>query len=213
MLDLVTQQDQIAGKISNALNLELREVGIEISKFMIENISVPPEVEAAMDKRTQMGVVGDLDQYTKFQSANAIEAAANNQGGAGEGLGIGLGMALGQRAAGPQQQPAPQQYQQQAPQQYQQPQYQQAPPQPQYQQQAPPQMPPPLPQSEQWFIGANGQQLGPFDRAGLGQQISSGTLAQDTLVWKAGMAQWTPAAQVPEVSALFGAAPPPLPPS
>lgn len=205
MLDLVTQQDQIAGKIANALNLELREIGIEISKFMIENISVPPEVEAAMDKRTQMGVVGDLDQYTKFQSANAIEAAANNQGGAGEGLGIGLGMALGQRAAGPQQQPAPQQYQQQAP--------QQAPPQPQYQQQAPPQMPPPLPQSEQWFVGANGQQLGPFDRAGLGQQISSGTLARDTLVWKAGMAQWTPAAQVPEVSALFGAAPPPLPPS
>ncbi|WP_116199232.1 SPFH domain-containing protein [Amycolatopsis circi] len=204
MLDLVTQQDQIAGKIAVALNLELREVGIEISKFMIENISVPPEVEAAMDKRTQMGVVGDLDQYTKFQSANAIEAAANNQGGAGEGLGIGLGMALGQRAAGPQQQPAPQQYQQQAPQQYQQP---------QYQQQAPPQMPPPLPQGEQWFIGANGQQLGPFDRSGLGQQISSGALGQDTLVWKAGMAQWTPAAQVPEVSALFGAAPPPLPPS
>ncbi|MEV4598928.1 SPFH domain-containing protein [Amycolatopsis sp. NPDC049253] len=206
MLDLVTQQDRIGGAIANALNLELHANGIEISKFIIENISVPPEVEAAMDKRTQMGVVGDLDQYTKFQSANAIEAAANNQGGAGEGLGIGLGMALGQRAAGPQ--GAPQQYQQP------QPQYQ---PQPQqYQQQPPsgptPQMPPPLPQSEQWFLGANGQQLGPFDRSQLGQQISSGTLTRETLVWKSGMPQWTPASQVPEVSPLFGATPPPLPP-
>ncbi|WP_033288780.1 SPFH domain-containing protein [Amycolatopsis jejuensis] len=197
MLDLVVHQDRIGEKVANALNLELRSVGIEISKFVIENISVPPEVEAAMDKRTQMGVVGDLDQYTKFQSANAIEAAANNQGGAGEGVGIGLGMALGQRAAQPGQ-PAPQQYQQQpAPQQYQQP--------------APPQGPPPLPPVEQWFLGSNGQQLGPFDRAQVGQQVSAGILTPDTLVWKAGMAQWTPAAQVPEVAALFGATPPPLP--
>ncbi|QRP47349.1 SPFH domain-containing protein [Amycolatopsis sp. FDAARGOS 1241] len=208
MLDLVTQQDRIGGAIASALNLELRANGVEISKFIIENISVPPEVEAAMDKRTQMGVVGDLDQYTKFQSANAIEAAANNQGGAGEGLGIGLGMALGQRAAGPQ--GAPQQYQQP---QYQQTQYQQ-PMAPQYQPpSAPtPQVPPPLPQSEQWFIGANGQQLGPFDRGQLGQQISAGTLTRETLVWKSGMPQWTPAAQAPEVSPLFGATPPPLPP-
>ena len=180
MLDLVTQQEQIAGKIATALNLELREVGIEVSKFVIENISVPPEVEAAMDKRTQMGVLGNLDQYTQFQSANAIEAAADNQGGAGEGFGIGVGVALGQRAGG---QPPAQQ-----------------------------QMPPPLPQGEQWFVGANGQQLGPFDRAALGAQISAGTLTRDTLVWKTGMAQWIPAAQAPEVSALFATTPPPLPP-
>ncbi|RJQ88184.1 SPFH domain-containing protein [Amycolatopsis panacis] len=210
MLDLVTQQDQLGGAIANALNLELRANGIEISKFIIENISVPPEVEAAMDKRTQMGVVGNLDQYTQFQSANAIEAAAQNQGGAGEGLGIGLGMALGQRAAGPQGQPQ---------QQYQQPQYQQPPTGPQYQQQyqapqyqqAPP-GPPPLPQAEQWFLGAGGQQLGPFDRAQLGGQVGAGTLTRETLVWKNGMAAWTPAAQVPEVAALLGATPPPLPP-
>ncbi|MFF0146353.1 membrane protease subunit (stomatin/prohibitin family) [Amycolatopsis sulphurea] len=214
MLDLVTQQDQLGGAIANALNLELRANGIEISKFVIENISVPPEVEAAMDKRTQMGVVGNLDQYTQFQSANAIEAAAQNQGGAGEGLGIGLGMALGQRVAGPQGQ---QQYQQP---QYQQQQYQQPPTGPQYQQQPPaapqyqqaPPGPPPLPQAEQWFLGAGGQQLGPFDRAQLGQQVGAGTLTRETLVWKNGMAAWTPAAQVPEVAALLGATPPPLPP-
>lgn len=191
MLDLVTQQDAISGKIANALNLELRQVGIEISKFVIENISVPPEVEAAMDKRTQMGVLGNLDQYTQFQTANAIETAAANQGTVGDGMGIGLGMALGQRAV----QQNAQQQQQQAPA-------------PAPQQHA---APPPLPQGEQWFIGANGQQLGPFDRAALGGQISAGTLTRDTLVWKAGMAEWTAAGQVPEVSGLFGSTPPPLP--
>ena len=142
-----------------------------------------------------MGIVGNLDQYTQFQSAQAIEAAANNQGGAGEGLGIGLGMALGQRAAGAGQQ---QQYQQQP---------QTAP------QAAQPQGPPPLPQAEQWFLGANGRQLGPFDRNQLAQQVSGGALKHDTLVWKAGMAQWTPAGQVPEVAPLLAATPPPLPPA
>ena len=192
MLDLATQQGQIGDKLAAVLSQELASVGIAVSKFVIENISLPPEVEAAIDKRSQMGIVGNLDQYTQFQSAEAIEAAAKNQGGAGEGLGIGLGMALGQRAAGAGQP----QYQQQPQQQYQQPQA----------------GPPPLPQAEQWFLGANGQQLGPFDRNQLAQQVAGGALRQDTLVWKAGMAQWTPAGQVPEVAPLLAATPPPLPP-
>jgi hypothetical protein len=169
-----------------------------------------------------MGIVGDLNQYQQFQTAQAIEAAAHNQGAAGEGLGLGLGMGLGQRAAGAFQQPmAPMQpmpqpgYQQPG---YQQPGYQ---PQPGYQQPGYPQQqpggpqfqaPPPLPQAEQWFVGVNGQQQGPFDRAQLAQQAAAGQLRPDLLVWKAGMAQWTPAGQVPEIAPLFGSVPPPLPP-
>ncbi|MFE0028338.1 SPFH domain-containing protein, partial [Amycolatopsis sp. NPDC059021] len=198
MLDLATQQVQIGDRLAGVLSQELAQSGIQIPKFFIENISLPPEVEAAIDKRSQMGIVGNLDQYTQFQSAQAIEAAAYNEGGAGEGLGIGLGMALGQRAAGagtaPQQpQCAPQQ-------------------QPQYAPQQAPAGPPPLPQAEQWFLGANGQQLGPFDRAQLGQQAAGGTLRADTLVWRAGMAGWLPAGQVPEVAPLLASTPPPLPP-
>ncbi|MFC3896490.1 SPFH domain-containing protein [Lentzea rhizosphaerae] len=179
VLDLATHQEQIGDKLAGVLSLELSSVGISIPKFVIENISLPPEVEAAIDKRSQMGVVGNLDQYTQFQSAQAIEVAARNQGGAGEGFGIGLGVALGQRAAGGGQQQV---------------------------------SPPPLPQGEQWFIGAGGRQLGPFDRGQLVQQVSGGALDRDTLVWKAGMPQWTPAGQVPEVAQLFAAIPPPLPP-
>ena len=223
MLDLATRQDEIGGVLAKALTEELAPYGIAIPKFVIENISLPPEVEEAIDKRSQMGILGNLNQYTQFQTANAIEAAAQNQDGTSKSLGIGLGMALGQRAAGGVGQPGYQQpgygyqqpgYQQPGQQQgYQQPGY----PQPGQQQGGPyqqpgPGTPPPLPQPEQWFLGIGGQQVGPFDRAQLAQQVSGGQLRPDTLVWKNGLPAWTPAAQVPEVAALFGSVPPPLPP-
>ncbi|GAA3431884.1 SPFH domain-containing protein [Kutzneria kofuensis] len=210
MLDLATQQGSIGDRLAQALSQELASVGIAIPKFVIENISLPPEVEAALDKRTQMGIVGDMNQYTQFQSANAIQDAANNPGGAGEGLGVGLGMALGQRVGQQFQQPygtPPQGYPQQQP-------YGTPPqgyPQQGYQQ-APPAGPPPLPQQTQWYVGSNGQQLGPFDQNGLHQQVAAGVLTPQSLVWHQGMAQWTPASQVPELGSLFGATPPPLPP-
>jgi membrane protease subunit (stomatin/prohibitin family) len=193
MLDLAAQQQNIGQRIAGVLSEDLANVGITIPTFIIENISVPPEVEAALDKRTQMGVVGDLDAYTRFQTANAIEDAAQNPGGAGEGvgLGMGMGMAVGARMAeqlGRSGQPAP------------------------AGQPPAPAGPPPLPAHEQWFLGVDGRQEGPFDAAALGERAVSGGFGPDTLVWKAGMAAWAPAKDVPEVAALLAAAPPPLPP-
>ena len=57
------------------LNEDFGTMGLELSKFFVENISFPPEVEAALDKRSQMGILGDLGRYTQFQTANAIEEA------------------------------------------------------------------------------------------------------------------------------------------
>ncbi len=198
VLDLATQQDVIGETLAAALTKELAPVGIAIPTFIIENISLPPEVEAAIDRRSQMGIVGNLDDYTRFQTAQAIEEAARNQGGAGEGLGIGLGMALGQRAAGGMAGQQPYQGQQQP-------------------SAAPPPGPgaagpPPLPTAEQWYVGANGQQLGPFDRNQLAQRVAAGEVRHDTLVWKTGMAQWAPAGQVADVAPLLANVPPPLPP-
>src|SRR5439155_477443 len=104
---------------------------------IIENISVPLEVEAMLDKRTSMGIAGNLEQDTKFQTANAIQDAANNPGGgASEGIGLGVGLAVGQQIAaslgGAGQAPAPA---------------------------ATPAGPPPLPPQEQWYVGVGGQQL------------------------------------------------------
>jgi membrane protease subunit (stomatin/prohibitin family) len=189
MLDLAAHQEAIGTRLAAALTTELADLGIAVPTFIIENISVPPEVEAALDKRTQMGIVGNLDQYTKFQAANAIgDAARNPGGGAGEGIGLGMGMAVGQRMAaamGAESAPAP----------------------------APgAATPPPLPTGAQWYFAANNEQQGPYDLAGLAAQAGQGALRPSTLVWRQGLAQWTPAEQVPELANLLASTPPPLPP-
>jgi membrane protease subunit (stomatin/prohibitin family) len=188
VLDLSAHQSTIAAGLAADLTEELAPVGIEIPKFIIENISLPPEVEAMVDKRSEMSIVGDMNAFTQFQSANAIEDAARNPGGgAGEGLGLGLGMAVGQRMAGSIPQPAS----------------------------APPAQsgPPPLPAQAQWYVAVNGAQVGPLDQAGLAAHVADGSLTAATLVWQNGMAEWQPASNVPGVAALLSAAtPPPLPP-
>jgi membrane protease subunit (stomatin/prohibitin family) len=190
MLDLAANQQGIATALAQTLTTSLVEMGISIPRFIIENISLPPEVEAALDKRTQMGVLGNLDQYTKFQTAEAIGDAANNPGGAGEGMGLGMGMAMGQQMA----QALNQQAQQQAP-------------------AAVATAPPPISGAAQpWFLAVNGQQAGPFPVDLLPAKVASGELAPTTLVWQQGMGAWTPAGETPGVKELFGATPPPLPP-
>ncbi|MFE5311008.1 SPFH domain-containing protein, partial [Isoptericola sp. NPDC056605] len=103
VIDLAANQREIAGRLADQLSEDLTEYGVAVPRFVLENVSFPPEVEAALDKRTRMAVVGDLDQYTKFQAATAIETAAANPGGAGEGLGsgigVGMGLAMGQQMA------------------------------------------------------------------------------------------------------------------
>ncbi|WP_328316672.1 SPFH domain-containing protein [Streptomyces sp. NBC_00388] len=193
MLDLATQQEALGVKLAGALTQELSPVGIAVPRFIIENISLPPEVEQAIDTRSRMGIAGNLDQYTQFQAADALGAGARTPGsGVGEGMGLGLGMAAGQRmAAGlaPQQPAAP------AP-----------------AAAAAPAGPPPLPAQDQWFIGVDGAQQGPYDSGVLSGLVGAGTLTRATLVWKDGMSGWLPAGQVPGVSGLFGSVPPPLPP-
>ncbi|MBI5866002.1 MAG: DUF4339 domain-containing protein, partial [Planctomycetes bacterium] len=73
--------------------------------------------------------------------------------------------------------------------------------------------PPPLPgQAAAFFVAINNQQAGPFDLGALRQHARSGSLTRETLVWKQGMASWTPAGQVAELASLFAPVPPPLPP-
>jgi len=62
-----------------------------------------------------------------------------------------------------------------------------------------------------FFIAVNNQQTGPFDSAALSEQSRNGRLTRDTLVWKAGMAQWSKAGEVPELNSVLGSEPPPLP--
>ena len=100
-LDLAANYDELGNYAMQAINPKLAPLGLTLCSFVIENISLPEEVEKSMDKRTSMGVLGNLDQYAKYQAAEAMREAANNDGSgmAGMGVGMGAGAAMGQMFA------------------------------------------------------------------------------------------------------------------
>ena len=101
-LDLASNYDELGRFAREKLQSEFKSLGLELTKFVVENISLPEEVEAAMDKRTSMGVIGDVNRYTQFQVADAMRDAAQNPGGGGAatGAGLGAGFAIGNAMAG-----------------------------------------------------------------------------------------------------------------
>src|SRR5207245_7674769 len=80
-LDLAGKYDQLSQYIISKIQTDFQPFGLNLVNLFIENISLPPEVEQAMDKRTSMGVIGNLNAYTQFQTANAIPEAAAAGGG------------------------------------------------------------------------------------------------------------------------------------
>ena len=97
-LDLAANYEELSQYSLKALSPKLEALGLSLVSFVIENISLPEEVEKSIDKRTSMGVVGDLNKYSQFQAAEAMREAANNPAGgfAGMGVGMGAGAAMGQ---------------------------------------------------------------------------------------------------------------------
>ena len=193
VLDLAAHQNEIADRLAVIISEDLNLLGLQMPRFIIENISLPAEVEATMDKRTEMGVLGNLDQFTKFQAATAITDAAQNPGGiAGAGVGIGVGASLGaQLAQALQPGAASTSAQGVAP-------------------AAATAGPPPLPGSTQWYLGVNGQQVGPLAPSEIQARVTAGKVTPESLVWRAGMEAWVRLGEVPELQAAPGSTPPPL---
>ena len=90
-LDLAANYTELGQYVREALNPKVEALGLTLSNFVIENISLPEEVEKTIDKRTSMGVVGDLNKYTQYQAAEAMREAANNPSGGMAGMGVGMG--------------------------------------------------------------------------------------------------------------------------
>ena len=98
LLDLAGNYANISKSLLETIRPDLAALGLALTLFYIENISLPPDVEQALDTRTKMSALGDLNQFAKYQSAIAIDDAAKNGGGAaGTSLGVGAGIALGQQ--------------------------------------------------------------------------------------------------------------------
>jgi len=187
VLDMAANYQELGDIVHLRIAPEFKNYGIELTKLLVENISLPPAVEEALDKRSSMGVLGNLDQYTKFQAANAMEAAAENPsgGGAAEGMGLGMGFAMAGQMANAMQNAnaAPQS----------------------------PGSPPPPPPALVFHVALNGQTTGPYDMNTLRQQTQNGQFNKESLVWRDGMAGWTQAGQIGELSSLFSTPPPPPP--
>ncbi len=162
------------------------EYGLDVPQLNIVNISLPEEVEKALDTRSSIGVIGDMGQYQAYQMGKAMVAAADNPagGGAAEGMGMGMGFAManqmargmGQASGGGMTS-------------------------------APP-LPPML-----WHVAVNGESQGPFDMQQLAHQVRTGQVNAATQVWTPALGNWMQAGHVQQLSFLFAQTPPPVPPT
>lgn len=98
VIDLVQSFDEMGATGLERLQPSFAAIGLELQKLVIESLSLPEEVEKVIDKRTSMGVLGDMGQYTRYQTAEAIRDVAQKENGndfAGLGLGLGTGLHVG----------------------------------------------------------------------------------------------------------------------
>ncbi|WP_375692017.1 SPFH domain-containing protein [Pseudooceanicola sp. LIPI14-2-Ac024] len=195
VLDMAANTRDLGKLVAKEIGGTLSQYGMEMPELYVENISLPPAVEEVLDKRTSMGIVGDLGKYTQFAAAEAMgKAAETPNSGMGAGIGAGMGMAMG-AALGRQgpwgSMPA------------------QQPPAAAPVAATPP--PPPPPVEHVWHIAENGQTTGPFSKARLGRMVTEGGLTRETLVWTAGQDGWKRAEDVAELAQLFTVMPPPPP--
>ena len=97
-LDMAANQVALADKIADQLKPGFVQLGLSLDSFVVENLSLPDELQKILDQRISMNMVGDMGRYTQFEVAQSIPTAAANEGGgaAGVGAGLGVGVAMGQ---------------------------------------------------------------------------------------------------------------------
>ena len=195
-LDLASKYDDLSAHARQILGPEFQAYGLELSKFFIENVSLPEEVEAAIDQRTKLGVLGDrMGQYTQLQAADAMKVAAANTGGAaGAGVGIGAGIAMGGMMGGALASGMGG-----------------APPVPGA---GGPPAPPAGPgfATPRWSVTIDGKTYGPYTDAALKGMVAAGQVAPGTLAWRPGAAGWAPLSTFEEFAGSPAPAPPTPPP-
>ena len=187
VLDMAANTADLGKLVTGAIAPLVDAYGLTLPEFYIENISLPEEVEKALDKRTSVGIAGDLNKYMQFSAAEAMGKPGSAGDAMTAGMGAAMGMAMAQNMTQGQGGPwgaAPAAA-------------------------SPP--PPPPPAAKAWHIAENGATKGPFAEGDLAGLVASGALKRTTHVWAAGMDGWKPAADT-ELARLFADMPPPPPP-
>jgi len=186
--DLPSRYDALGARLKDATRPEFSQYGLELVDIAVVNISLPDEVMQRIDERSRLDMY-DRDDIAKAQGlaiADALpEAAANPGGAAGAGIGAGMGIGAG---LGFGQVIADNLGRNIAG------------------------AVPPPPPAVQWYAYINGSQVGPMTPAQLWAAVQGGQVTGQTLLWRQGMANWTAAAGVPDLSSAFATQPPPPPP-
>jgi membrane protease subunit (stomatin/prohibitin family) len=200
VLEIETQLDTLSRSMEEGYQPDFKEYGLTVRTFRLMSISVPEDDPSVVTlKEAKATAARRRIEGTNFQQdrmLEVLEKGAGNEGTGGmfasAGLGLGMGASMGQvfqqglqgSVLGGGQQPP-----------------------------ASPGTPPPSPfgqGSAQFFIHLNGEQKGPYGMDVLQQGVPTGEFTAETPVWRQGMQSWTPAGQVPELSSLFQASPPPF---
>lgn len=97
-LDMAANQMALSNTLAGQMKPVFADLGLALDSFVVENLSLPDELQKILDQRIGMQMVGDMGRYTKYQVAQSVPIAAANEGGGGAGLGAGLGagVAMGQ---------------------------------------------------------------------------------------------------------------------
>ena len=196
VLDLAGNQGQLGELLTQRIAPEFKDYGLELTQILVENISLPPAVEEALDKRTSMGMIGDLNKYIQFGAAESMQLGQN--GGAGSAIEMGLGFAMANKMA------------------------HEMTPQAQLPSNQTPTMvavapakaaPPPLPDTN-WHVAIDRKSMGPYDLSTLQELASSRQITPGTLAWIDGMATWQAIESIEALTGLFddeASTPPQLP--
>ena len=96
-IDMAANQDELGKALKGKLEPVFDRYGLTLDSFVVQNVSLPEELQKILDTRIGMNMIGDLGRYTQYQVATSIPLAAQNEGGiAGIGAGLGAGMGIGQ---------------------------------------------------------------------------------------------------------------------
>lgn len=187
VLDLAANYDDFGRFLQEKIGPSFADYGLSLESMLVENISLPKEVEKALDERASSVAVGDLDRFSRYQSAQSMrDAAQNPNGSAGAGIGMGMGFAMaqsfgqamsadnGKNNAG---------------------------------------QPPPIPGNEEirhYFVISDKKRVGPINLAAIAELIQQSKLSADSLAWTSGMEGWQSADSIVEIRELLDQ-PPELP--
>jgi len=108
-LDMAANQVELGQKIADYIKPVFADLGLALDSFVVENLSLPEELQKRLDERIGMAMIGDMGRYTQFQVAQSMPIAAANEGGgvAGIGAGLGAGMVMAQTMMNAMRPPAP----------------------------------------------------------------------------------------------------------